>query len=49
MIIKLNNSDKKINVTEKKILIEMLSNPGKTYSRSQIGDYLEYHKKDLLM
>ena len=27
-----------INVTEKKILMEMLSNPGKTYSRSQIGE-----------
>ena len=38
MIIKLNNNEKKINVTEKKILMEMLSNPGKTYSRSQIGE-----------
>ena len=38
MIIKLNNSQRKINVTEKKILIEMLLNPGKTYSRSQIGE-----------
>ncbi len=38
MIIKLNNSQRKINVTEKKILMEMLSNPGKTYSRSQIGE-----------
>ncbi len=38
MIIKLNNNQKKINVTEKKILMEMLSNPGKTYSRSQIGE-----------
>ena len=37
MLIKLNNSQKKINVTEKKILIEMLSNPGKTYSREKIG------------
>ncbi len=37
MIISLNNSQKKINVTEKKILIEMLSNPGKTFSRLQIG------------
>ena len=33
MIIKLNNNQRKINVTEKKILMEMLSNPGKTYSR----------------
>ena len=38
MNIKLNNNIKKINVTEKKILMEMLSNPGKTYSRSQIGE-----------
>ena len=38
MIIELNNSQRKINVTEKKILIEMLSNPGKTYSRSRIGE-----------
>ncbi len=38
MIIKLNDNLRKINVTEKKILIEMLSNPGKTYSRSQIGE-----------
>ena len=37
MVIKLNNNQKKINVTEKKILMEMLSNPGKTYSRLQIG------------
>ena len=38
MNIKLNNNIKKINVTEKKILMEMLSNPGKTYSRTQIGE-----------
>ncbi len=38
MIIELNNSQRKINVAEKKILIEMLSNPGKTYSRLQIGE-----------
>ena len=38
MIIKLNNNHRKINVTEKKILMEMLSNPGKTYSRSRIGE-----------
>ena len=37
MLIKLNDGQKKINVTEKKILIEMLSNPGKTYSRAKIG------------
>ena len=28
---------KKINSSEKKILIEMLSNPGKTFSREEIG------------
>ncbi len=38
MIIKLNNNQRKINVTEKKILSEMLLNPGKTYSRSRIGE-----------
>ncbi len=38
MIIKLDGNQRKINVTEKKILMEMLSNPGKTYSRSQIGE-----------
>ena len=38
MIIKLNNNQRKINVTEKKILMEMLLNPGKTYSRSRIGE-----------
>ncbi len=38
MIIKFKKSQKKINVTEKKVLIEMLSNPGKTYSRHKIGE-----------
>ncbi len=38
MIIKLKNRQRKINVTEKKILSEMLLNPGKTYSRSRIGE-----------
>ena len=37
MVIELDKNQKKINVTEKKILIEMLANPGKTYSRVQIG------------
>ncbi len=37
MVINLNNKEKKINNSEKKVLIEMLSNPGKTYSRSEIG------------
>ena len=37
MIITLNNKSKKINNSEKKILIEMLANPGTTYSREEIG------------
>ena len=37
MNIKLNNKIKKINNSEKKVLIEMLVNPGKTYSRVEIG------------
>ena len=37
MIINLKDKSKKINNAEKKILIEMLSNPGKTFSREEIG------------
>jgi two-component system phosphate regulon response regulator OmpR len=37
MIINLDNKFKKINNSEKKVLIEMLANPGKTYSREEIG------------
>ena len=37
MIIYLNSKSKKINNTEKKVLIEMLSNPGTTFSREEIG------------
>jgi len=37
MIINLNSNSKKINNTEKKVLIEMLSNPGTTFSREEIG------------
>jgi len=37
MTIKFNNKIKKINNSEKKVLIEMLANPGKTYSRKEIG------------
>jgi len=37
MNINLEEKDKKINAAEKKVLIEMLSNPGKTYSREEIG------------
>ena len=37
MIVNLKNKIKKINNSEKKVLIEMLANPGKTYSRGEIG------------
>ena len=37
MIIYLKDKNKKINNSEKKVLVEMLSNPGKTYSREEIG------------
>jgi len=38
MLIKLNRKIVKINTSEKKVLIEMLSNPGKTYTRIKIGE-----------
>ncbi len=38
MIINLGEKSKKINVSEKKILIEMLANPGKSFTREQIGE-----------
>lgn len=38
MSIQLKAKINKINNVEKKVLVEMLSNPGKTYSRLQIGD-----------
>ena len=38
MFIKLLNKTKKINLSEKKVLVEMLSNPGKTFSRQQIAN-----------
>ena len=37
MSIQLNKKVNKINNAEKKVLLEMLSNPGKTYTRMQIG------------
>ena len=37
MTISLNKKNNKINSSERKILLEMLSNPGKTYSREEIG------------
>ena len=38
MNISLGERNKKINSSEKKVLTEMLSNPGKTYSREEIGE-----------
>ena len=38
MSIQLKNKINKINNTEKKVLVEMLANPGKTYSRLKIGE-----------
>ncbi len=37
MTVNLNNKFKKINNSEKKVLINMLANPGKTFSREEIG------------
>ena len=37
MIIILKEKNRKINNSEKQVLIEMLSNPGKTFSREEIG------------
>jgi len=37
MYINIKEKNRKINVSEKKVLIEMLSNPGKTFSRDEIG------------
>ena len=37
MLINLNDRITKINNSEKKVLLEMLSNPGKVYSREEIG------------
>ena len=38
MSIQLKNKVSKINNSEKKVLLEMLANPGKTYSRTEIGE-----------
>ena len=37
MIVNFKSKIRKINNSEKKVLIEMLANPGKTYSRKEIG------------
>jgi two-component system phosphate regulon response regulator OmpR len=38
MLIKLNDKINKLNNSEKEVLTEMLANPGKTYSREEIGE-----------
>ena len=37
MSINFKEKEKKINLSEKKVLVEMLANPGKTYTREEIG------------
>ena len=37
MVVYINDKSTKINNTEKKVLVEMLANPGATYSREEIG------------
>ena len=44
LIIK-NNKEFKINATEKKILEEMINNPGKTFSREDIGQLINLNKE----
>jgi len=45
MTIKLNKRVEKINSTEKKVLVKMLSSPGKIFSRSEIGKISEISKE----
>ena len=45
MTIKLKEKNNKINNSEKKVLIEMLSNPGKTFSREEIGKISGIHQE----
>ena len=40
-----NNKEFKINVTEKKILEKMINNPGKTFSREDIGQLINLDKE----
>ena len=37
MNINLNSKNRKINLSEKRVLVEMLTNPGKSFSREEIG------------
>ena len=45
MIIKLRENVKKINLSEKKVLIKMLSEPGRIFSRSEIGKIANISKE----
>ncbi len=45
MTVYLKEKSKKINNSEKKVLIEMLSNPGKTFSREEIGKISGIHQE----
>ena len=45
LIIKKNNKDYKINNTEKLILEKMINNPGKTFSRENIGSLINLNKE----
>ena len=45
MIINFENKSIKINNSEKKVLIEMLSSPGKTFSREKIGKIINLDKE----
>ena len=38
MTIRIDEKIKKINNSEKKVLLEMITNPGKTYTREEIGN-----------
>ena len=45
LMIKKNNKDYKINNTEKLILEKMINNPGKTFSRENIGSLINLDKE----
>ena len=45
LLITKNKNDFKINATEKIILEEMINNPGKTFSRENIGKLIELDKE----
>ncbi len=45
LLIVKNNKDFKINITEKTILEKMINNPGKTFSREDIGQLIELDKE----